>query len=126
MNTTKQNQILDSLDACRAKIAKHTPGPWEIGRSYSSTHATPIRWQGENLAWVCGLDSAHEFSKEQTMANARLIASAPELLAALRVILDATGAAFTCMNAEHPSFPAIKTAHTAAKNAIAKAKGGES
>jgi hypothetical protein len=60
--------------------SKHTPGPWEIGRAYSSTNATPIRWNGENVAWVSGKDSGHKFTKEQTLANARLIAAAPELL----------------------------------------------
>lgn len=66
----------------------HTPGPWEVGRGYASTHATPIRWEGENLAWVCGTDSPHEFSLEQTLANARLIATAPDLLAALEGLLS--------------------------------------
>jgi hypothetical protein len=64
----------------------HTPGPWEVCRGLSKTHATPIRWKGENVAWVCGLDSAHEFTHEQTAANAALIASAPDLLAALQTI----------------------------------------
>lgn len=56
---------------------------------------------------------------------AELLAAAPEMLAALRIILDAAGEAFTRMDATHPAFPAIKTAHSAAKAAIARARGGE-
>lgn len=63
----------------------HTSGPWTIGRGYASTHATPIRKDGENLAWVCGTDSPHQFTPEQIAANARLIAAAPDLL---RVLVD--------------------------------------
>ena len=66
----------------------HTPGPWEIGRSYSTTHATPVRAKGENLAWVCGLDSPLKFSEAETRANARLISAAPDLLAALEAVAD--------------------------------------
>ena len=63
---------------------KHTPGPWTVCRPICTTHATPIRVHGENLCWVCGLDSALQFSREQTAANARLIAAAPAMLEALR------------------------------------------
>ena len=69
-------------------IHEHTPGPWEVGRGYARTHSTPIRWKGENLAWICGMDSAHEFSLEQTLANARLISAAPDMLAALEGLLS--------------------------------------
>lgn len=64
----------------------HTHTHWKIGSPNPRTHATPIRWQGENIAWVCGLDSAHEFSPAQTLQNARLIAAAPEMLAALKAV----------------------------------------
>lgn len=67
------------------KPAAHTPGPWTVGgRSLPSTHAVPVRVNGENLAWVCGLDSALRFSQGETAANARLIAAAPDLLEALK------------------------------------------
>lgn len=75
----------------------HTPGPWIIGRGYASTHATPVRWEGENLAWVCGTDSAHNFTHAQTAANAALIASAPDLLAALVEVQKASEAAYAAV-----------------------------
>ena len=68
---------------------QHTPGPWELGRvSAPNTGATPIRWNGESLAWACGTDSAHGFDEATARANARLIATAPELLDTLKLLFE--------------------------------------
>jgi hypothetical protein len=48
-------------------MAKHTPGPWQLGDC--------------SLVWT-------ERDKEMSVANARLIAAAPELLEALEGIID--------------------------------------
>ena len=67
-------------------MSNHTPGPWNYAKSdfnddrYSIYHNGPIAYCGEN---GCG--------PENTLANARLIAAAPDLLAAteaLLVVLD--------------------------------------
>ena len=102
---------------------EHTPAPWIIGRGYSNTNATPIRWKGENLAWVCGLDSAHRFTKEQTLANAQLIAAAPELLTALKDC-----AAWLESNRPleaNKKSDAARNALNAARAVLAKVKGGQ-
>ena len=55
---------------------KHTPGPW-----FSSENLNLFAETGEHLA---DLDtSTEELPSEQIYANARLIAAAPDLLAAL-------------------------------------------
>ncbi len=60
----------------------HTPGPWMIGSKvprfvYGRNNGEPI----------CTCDSMNESSAKQELANARLIAAAPDLLAALREIV---------------------------------------
>lgn len=58
--------------------SKHTPGPWlRMGRSIGNG-------AGE-IATVWGLRD------ERAIANARLIAAAPEMLAALKAIVDCAG-----------------------------------
>lgn len=60
--------------------AKHTPGPWEIERGYS----TIIKSIGPCVADEYAGSAWLEVSE----ANARLIAAAPELLDALKELLD--------------------------------------
>jgi hypothetical protein len=57
--------------------AKHTPGPWWLaGKSQ-------VRYGAGNRAgWVATV------ARQNRDANARLIAAAPDLLAALRAVLD--------------------------------------
>ena len=59
----------------------HSPGPWRIARSNRNT----LCILSEN-AWICGEvdNDGHPDRKD----NARLIAAAPELLAALRCLLE--------------------------------------
>lgn len=62
--------------------AKHTPGPWEVSnllRSYGSVYVRADR----NFVRVYD----EWGSEEMQLANARLIASAPELLEALEGLL---------------------------------------
>jgi hypothetical protein len=97
------------------KNMTHTHTHWKIGSPNPRTHATPIRWQGENIAWVCGLDSAHEFSPAQTLQNARLIAAAPEMLAHLEMLVFGI--------VEGIPIPKDGAAITAARETIRKARG---
>jgi len=62
--------------------SKHTPGPWFTKREGFSTVYVEARLRGSTIQEVaaCGPTEA---GAEQQEANARLIASAPELLEAL-------------------------------------------
>jgi len=62
---------------------KHTPGPWEVFES----HTGPYVIDSAEQAAVCKLEWCLE-----AKANARLIAAAPELLDALRLVLAHAGA----------------------------------
>ena len=66
--------------------AKHTPGPWSVTETFCNNACNRLvvkrkTWGGEVVA---DLGEAPDANR----ANARLIAAAPELLAALRVIAE--------------------------------------
>jgi hypothetical protein len=80
--------------------AKHTPGPWVV--SGKATINSTMR------GWVASVSTVDR------VANARLISAAPDMLEALRGILES-------MEMENPL--AHKTQIDAARAAIAKAEG---
>lgn len=61
--------------------AKHTPGPWRVSECADEIYTNPTAWG------VC-LDDGRQIIKTRTLTerDARLIAAAPELLAALRAV----------------------------------------
>jgi hypothetical protein len=57
-------------------VTEHTPGPWDVDAELADTHGYMIRGPGHDVVVVAeGIDR---------LADARLIAAAPELLEALR------------------------------------------
>ena len=87
---------------------EYTPGPWRIG--------TPPPNGEQTIGTLNGLMVAVATTgaeMEETKANARLIAAAPELLEALQSVLD------NCLDSE-----GLCAAHAKARAAIAKATGG--
>jgi len=103
----------------------HTPGPWTLNDRLNSEGRLAVCQDGVAVALVCARGSSPASGPQyfEREANARLIAAAPELLAALRGL--ARGA---------PAYPCFcqvatgkATAHThrcvAAVDAIAKAEG---
>ena len=68
-------------------MSKHTPGPWQI---YDCEFAVRVGIEGGNKTSVITFGAKGDYSgvwgktTEQAEANARLIASAPELLEALK------------------------------------------
>lgn len=86
---------------------KHTPGPWEY-------RGDGLYAAGDNYPFLCGWDDGSFVGCNDPVdaANIRLIAAAPELLAALKEARDAlNGAPNTC------------GLHTQIDAAIAKAEG---
>lgn len=101
---------------------KHTPGPWAlnpIGRN-------PIVGFdcGDGGALLPLVHSVHGFDEKVAMANARLIAAAPELLEACQSLLELTvaqiGECF-CLDTKGRNLGQCRQCD--AKDAIAKATG---
>lgn len=92
---------------------KHTPGPW-IATGYKSTVVNDS--QGNTLA----IHPSHDGSVETAQANARLIAAAPDLLAALVDVREAYQQMFSVMPVAWQTIDDIVT------NAIDKATGEHS
>ncbi len=74
--------------------AKHTPGPWSITNTIMGSAETTV-WPSAVVAAPYGsVDTVCDFSfmtnkpHGEQQANARLIAAAPELLAALRAMIE--------------------------------------
>lgn len=87
-------------------MSNHTPGPWKC--SLTSHHYYDYRLDGPNSQLV--------FDKEQGYANAKLIASAPELLEALKQAESFIG--------REETYPGeLREALNNVRNAIAKAEG---
>ena len=102
----------------------HTQGPWKIGVRQPTSDKFIYGPQGEEIA---DCDRKTNFS-EENLANARLIAAAPDLLAALKGCADAlneAGKSFALNNPEavRPNMFEIHAGN--ARSAIAKAEGRE-
>ncbi len=83
---------------------QHTPGPWGFTPTATLNDA-PCRWEILGAGGVIAETNDHT-----TDANARLIASAPDMLDALQAVCDAYGDRDTLLMAQ-------------VKAALAKAKG---
>ncbi len=89
----------------------HTPGPWVLRRSITAhpyATADVLTPDGELLALTF---AGHDRKRQPADANARLIAAAPELLAALEKMIEPYGPADDCWQIRE------------ARAAIAKARG---
>jgi hypothetical protein len=85
MTTTKPDSLSDGEGG-------HTPGPWKIGRYGDVCHGDG-EWTG--VPFVYGIaEGQTNHADPEVIANTRLIASAPDLLEALKEtwrVLDAAG-----------------------------------
>lgn len=103
---------------------KHTPGPWKLDPSFD-----PITNIFQQIAgggfFVATVTHGNAKGREEREANARLIAAAPDLLAALELCITSEGAAcFSDMNS-HPEYMQrrLYAISDLARAAIAKATG---
>lgn len=86
---------------------KHTPGPWVLNKAHSTRVDLINTRKGDAIGEIV-------FADVRNPADARLIASAPLLLEALRDLLSATEETYDSRHERE-----------AALDAIAKATGGE-
>lgn len=78
----------DSVRENETKPTAHTPGPWEVSMG-EDVRAENGRWVAKMYSQGSISDAARIVAESE--ANARLIAAAPELLAALKGMLDPDG-----------------------------------
>lgn len=70
----------------------HTPGPWQTGALMTRVEVWPKGWKVPLTIADCHPEKGYCSSEEhERVANARLIAAAPELLEALRDLLAWSG-----------------------------------
>ena len=105
--------------ASGASLPAHTPGPWVAQLSDTPYAELPESWTVDSDSTsVCTVDS-HEDRRE---ANARLIAAAPELLAAAQTVL-----AGLCerIDSAEPGYVPVFAGIADLSDAISKALGTE-
>ena len=95
---------------------KHTPAPWQVTK-HEDCDASIITAGHESIAFVY-IDDNEKPATENNRADARLIAAAPDLLEALRIVVDACPA---CRSEAPHDCTAV--GHRLARAAIAKAEG---
>lgn len=119
-------------------MSKHTPGPWQTGREdmqsydgatgepFSSVYANDPRGKmhmGSRLPLVVARMPGGEVDREEEKANARLIASAPDLLTACKALVEYQESTDLDDEPEDGEYGDGKRAMLAARAAIAKAEG---
>lgn len=105
--------------------APFTPGPWRIdlhgeGHNRNKLFAIEAKDHFGIMRWV--VDRVRGGNKQQTLANARLIAAAPDLFAVLKGIANADQSTWEPEYRTPQEFKAW--AQNIARHAIAKATGG--
>lgn len=98
---------------------KHSPGPWEVDERFTKESGRHAQYRIFAANLVCTLEVPIGFyrSPAESEANARLIAAAPELLAALQALYTAEE------EYGDPTNAAINEAWLKARAAIARATG---
>src|SRR5438128_1089901 len=100
-------------------MAIHTPGPWALDSNGPGHEVVLGRGGRHSIAAVQGPDDHRE-----NLANARLIASAPDLYAACELFTAAAHDVVALLNGKGLACPAsIAFAAEQARHAIAKAEG---
>ncbi len=112
-------------------MKKHTPGPWRLSEDCGVCEGmgcflvmTPANLRAEGEGIVCGVVEIDQQVWPEigcAEANARLIAAAPDLLAALELANDELCRATWHLRSKTPK--SVNEAVDVARAAIAKAKG---
>ena len=101
-------------------MSGHTPGPWNVVDTHNQTQVSTKRDNG-TVKGIADIFDSRDGTPEW-QANARLIAAAPDLLEALKVMTDVAEKAIIASGTD-AKFAAIRVA--AARAAIAKAEAAE-
>lgn len=103
-------------------MSKHTPGPWDYGWKIQPNGCPTVGHKGLMVCMVAH-SAKDPDQKETALANANLIAAAPDLLAALVALTEDSFPRFTggCVG----TFDIRAGAYETALAAIAKAKGAQ-
>jgi hypothetical protein len=97
-------------------VSKHTPGPWKVSMPLIKAPARGGYYELGGVAQVLGDKHVPDINEQE--ANARLIAAAPEMLEALKLISELDN----CF--DEKEYDHLKSmADKAMLNAIAKAEG---
>lgn len=107
-------------------VVRHTPGPWDVGQNGDSCAREHAIVSGPKvIAKVYGRGYPSGFGwSPGSAADARLIAAAPELLAALKACEDRLALVLECdCDDDKPEDTETIAAFAAARAAIAKAEG---
>lgn len=102
-------------------LTTFTPRPWSVGRLQRSSNFAKDTYcvHGDGTV-LCRVKGGVTESQEIALANARLIAAAPELLEALDWLLGCAPADFPTEGDDNERY---RLARAAARNAIARATG---
>lgn len=95
---------------------KHTPGPWEViksGRAPTDKMFIRRTWTGGQ--YVAEIKPSVNDDPEEMSANARLIAAAPALLAALEAICEVPSRYDVCPNIAMEMYDQARAAINKAK-----------
>lgn len=77
----------NAREAPTTETVTHTPGPWWVERRVGDALQVNAKHRGEGSSYCVA--SVNHWEGETDRANARLIAAAPEMLAALKELLSA-------------------------------------
>lgn len=95
-------------------MTTHTPGPWKVHSQYGEIGNIT---NSDGSIVVAQAQQVEPRSHEVRLANTHLIAAAPELLQALEALLD--------MDISYQRGPKVQEAESAARLAVAKARGAQ-
>lgn len=101
----------------------HTPGPWILETHGCERRADYWHITGANGQFICHFHQMVAQAMPSTLANARLIAAAPELLEALTEMTERYAELVNCGDCGNWD-PEEETEVIAARAALAKARGG--
>lgn len=126
------------------KQTSYTPGPWKVGTLRTSKRGQSLTWtavQAEDGHYITDKIRTTSLTKDETQANARLIAAAPDLLEALqaalpileqahtvrqqRILTDKEGIPVRVHTTEGLPISILEPIFNAAYAAVAKALGNE-